>query len=100
MIRVIHYSSAELKTKIDVIPGGCFNYSSNTVSNSLEDVYVMVCDIIERTIVIVMQCDGFCYFKWKKTDTGEILNMLTAKMENLGLFFLKFRPTSNTTLIF
>ena len=26
MIRRIHYSSTELKTKIDVIPRGCFKY--------------------------------------------------------------------------
>ena len=36
MIRRIHYFSAELKTKIDVIPKGCFKaYSAVTVLGNL-----------------------------------------------------------------
>ena len=53
MIRGIHYFSTELKTKIDVIPRGCFN-------NALDEHYDIIAGIKTTMHISRMYRADFC----------------------------------------
>ena len=55
MIRRIHYFSAELKTKIDVIPRGCFKFQWYYYLYYVVRVYIsLLCDVCYQTVISVV----------------------------------------------